>query len=330
MFNSTVLEVATSLVFIYFLLSLICSAIQEWIAQFLSLRAKNLAEGIKNLLGDHEGTGIANQLYAHGLIQGLTPPSNKTAPDKKTAQAPSVPPAVPPVPNPPLDLSKGPSYIDAKTFATALLDNLNLILPPDPTSAAQARIDAASTALAGAPSILQAALKPLIRQANGDVATLQKSVEDWYDAAMDRVSGWYRRKVQWIMLGIALVVAIGFNADTVHMVDTLSKDPASRAAIVKVADTQVSSKSLTELADKAKVNDILSQLDGVPLPFGWNEQERVNTTSSGWFVLGWILTTLALAMGAPFWFSLLKTLVNLRHTGEPPAKAADSRKGDAS
>jgi hypothetical protein len=39
-----------------------------------------------------------------------------------------------------------------------------------------------------------------------------------------------------------------------------------------------------------------------------------------------MLTTLALSLGAPFWFDLLGKLVNLRQTGIPPdelnAKAA--------
>jgi hypothetical protein len=35
-------------------------------------------------------------------------------------------------------------------------------------------------------------------------------------------------------------------------------------------------------------------------------------------LLGWLLTGLALAMGAPFWFDLLSRLVNVRNTGSKP------------
>ncbi len=55
MFGSDVLEVAIGVVFIYMLLSLLCSTINEQvIARFLNLRAKTLEEGINNMLDDSE------------------------------------------------------------------------------------------------------------------------------------------------------------------------------------------------------------------------------------------------------------------------------------
>jgi hypothetical protein len=53
------LEVAIGVVFIYILLSLVCSAINEGIASVLNQRGKNLFEGIKNLLNDPTFTGLA-------------------------------------------------------------------------------------------------------------------------------------------------------------------------------------------------------------------------------------------------------------------------------
>nr|MCC5648083.1 hypothetical protein [Nostoc sp. CHAB 5824] len=97
MFGSNVLEVAIGIIFIYLLLSLICSVVNEWIAGVFALRAKNLAQGIKNLLQDKEGTGKAKDVYTHGLILGLSKTTQSKEPQSFSGKA-------------------GPSYIPARTF----------------------------------------------------------------------------------------------------------------------------------------------------------------------------------------------------------------------
>lgn len=49
---STIIEVVIGLSFVYLLLSLICSALNEAIAGVLALRQKSLRNGIKVMLGD--------------------------------------------------------------------------------------------------------------------------------------------------------------------------------------------------------------------------------------------------------------------------------------
>ena len=39
-------------------------------------------------------------------------------------------------------------------------------------------------------------------------------------------------------------------------------------------------------------------------------------------LLGWLMTALAVSIGAPFWFDLFGRLVNLRATGAKPAPPA--------
>ena len=71
MFGSTILEVAIGLLFVYLLLSLLCSAVGEYIEAKFNNRAKYLKEGITLLLNDTAGGGVdlAAQLYAHGLVR---------------------------------------------------------------------------------------------------------------------------------------------------------------------------------------------------------------------------------------------------------------------
>ncbi|HLO33957.1 MAG TPA: hypothetical protein VK249_32720 [Anaerolineales bacterium] len=102
MFGSSILEVAIGVAFIYLLLSLICTAINEFISALVNKRGENLFDGIKNLLNDPKFTGLAQQLYNHGLVDGISQTSND--------------------PNKP---GRHPSYMPSKTFALALLDILS-------------------------------------------------------------------------------------------------------------------------------------------------------------------------------------------------------------
>ena len=80
MFGSSILEVVIGVIFIYLLLSLISSAINEFISSLVNKRGENLFEGIKNLLNDPNFTGLAQKLYHHGLVDGISQASKD--PDK--------------------------------------------------------------------------------------------------------------------------------------------------------------------------------------------------------------------------------------------------------
>jgi hypothetical protein len=48
----------------------------------------------------------------------------------------------------------------------------------------------------------------------------------------------------------------------------------------------------------------------------WNSLPRI--------LLGWLVSGIAISMGAPFWFDLLGKIVNVRNSGgKPPSPAAE-------
>ena len=65
----SLLDVAIGMVFLYLLLSLICSALNESISAVLQARAKFLEEGIVRLL---DNGAFARKLYDHPLIRNLS------------------------------------------------------------------------------------------------------------------------------------------------------------------------------------------------------------------------------------------------------------------
>ena len=71
MFGSSILDIAVGIVFVFLLLSLIASTLNEMIQSFLHMRGKGLLEGIKTLLNDGRAEGLAKEIYNHGLVFGL-------------------------------------------------------------------------------------------------------------------------------------------------------------------------------------------------------------------------------------------------------------------
>src|SRR5262245_29106803 len=100
------LEVVLGLSFVYFVLSLICSHINELLAGLFKLRARDLARGIANLVCD---PGIAEVVLKHPLIKALGNDNAEARPVRWLAR-----PA----------WAGAPSYIPARTFALALFEAL--------------------------------------------------------------------------------------------------------------------------------------------------------------------------------------------------------------
>jgi hypothetical protein len=133
LFGSTIIEVAIGLSFVFFLLSLICSSINELLAGFLKLRARDLERGIENLLCDPE---ITKQVLNHPLIKAMGNTAAETAAVKIGAgegaeEKPNTNQKKPSALkrgwrfiHARKDFSGKPSYIPARAFSAALIDAL--------------------------------------------------------------------------------------------------------------------------------------------------------------------------------------------------------------
>lgn len=74
MFNSSILDVAIGMIFVYILLSLMCSAANEIIELLLKKRAIDLERGIRELLAPSSTSGeadVVQDLYNHPLVKSL-------------------------------------------------------------------------------------------------------------------------------------------------------------------------------------------------------------------------------------------------------------------
>src|SRR5262245_57170218 len=233
MFGSQVLEVAIGLVLLYLLLSLLCSSIREGLEAWQKTRASDLERGIRELLQDREGTGLAKAVYEHPLVYGLYKGEYEPA---KT-------------------LKNLPSYIPSRNFAVALMD-IVARGPSTPLTATGAQPVASPTSTAISLDTLRASvanvrnapvqrtLLTAIDTAQGNLGRAQANVEAWFDSSMDRVSGWYKRRTQTIIFVVGALLTAAVNADTLTIAESLVQDDALRKAVVAEAEAIARDKEL--------------------------------------------------------------------------------------
>ena len=110
----------------------------------------------------------------------------------------------------------GPSFIPKELFANALID---LFLPTD----GKVNPKEVNTQLiplidgSSLPENIKILLKSLARQSNSNLDQMRVLLGSWFDQSMDRVSGWYKRRVQLIILALSLLIATALNVDSVAM-----------------------------------------------------------------------------------------------------------------
>ena len=161
----------------------------------------------------------------------------------------------------------------------------------------------------------------MVDAAGDDVSKARQNIEAWYNSTMDRVTGWYKRRTQVIILCLGFFVAVIVNADTITIGKSLSHSQALRSSLVAVVGEYARDQS-QKPADDSRVTEKLDEVRKLGLPIGWNWDELNGLTIWHLFtkVIGWLLTAVAISLGAPFWFDLLNKFMVARSTIKPPEK----------
>jgi hypothetical protein len=223
----------------------------------------------------------------------------------------------------------GPSYISPRSFALVVLDNFA------PGEGQKTVFDEGVHVLGELPEGLGNRLKPLISSAQRDVERLRTNLESWYDDTMARVSGWYKRKTQIILIVIGVLLVPAINANAIAMGERIWKDDTVRAAVVAQAQANASAKPVAGQQEKSagqKLSDAANDVDKVVkvgIPMGWRGAAVPHGADGiAMAIGGWVLTILAISLGAPFWFDTLGRLSRLRSSGKPetPLPATGSGK----
>ena len=355
-----ILDLVIGIIFIYFLLSIICSSAVELWFSILKTRARLMEDWLKQIFnlpaldsnGQPLNVSIGQSIMDHCMVTALS----------KTG--------------------KSTSYIDAENFVSALLDkititpaatdNSNVQLPP-PNLAGYITLIQNSTLISGelkrtillfANEASQAATAlstiPVAANITANITTAVKSelelfrdrLEKWYDTNADRLTGTFkRRKALPATIIMAIIITVSLNADSVEISRYLysNKEASKQLATTaintyqnynKSTDTLYKTISIGKPEYKSTIQDLdtntihlkkdFDSLKSLDLPIGW---KATNVTDGKSFldysrqpahIAGWLATILAIMMGAPFWFDILNKIANLRGAGPKPSSGSNA------
>ena len=336
-----ILDLVVGMIFIYFLLSIICSSAVEIILSANRIRARVLEEWLRKIFSkevtiDGKTISLATAIMDHCTTTALS----------KTG--------------------KSTSYIDAKNFTSALLERISY--DPSKPLNIPAKIQDFVESIQKSDLLPQELKRVFLMYANEAIETFNEvtdkvtsevdlfrsKIENWFDTSMQRVGGSFKSRYMrpWTFV-VAALAAILLNADSMSIAKYLYSNPDARVKLASQAMNDVKDSSLQHYLDDLKkstdftrndsmkasleqiqtniserVNDVKmakQSLEDV-IPLGWDTNNWHKTTASaGSFLLkllGLVLTVFAIMMGAPFWFDTLNKISNLRGTGSKPQTTA--------
>ncbi|RAJ07023.1 hypothetical protein LX64_02152 [Chitinophaga skermanii] len=252
MFNTVAIEIVTSLVLVYLIYSLFATILGEMISTWIGLRARLLRLAVERMLNDgfyetngHKRVqvrGIGDHLLA--FLQYLVKrgkrfilfehkdfkksfagrfyeyPSIKYLSRLESEQRV-------------LFSSTKPSYITADNFADTLFNLLQSKgLGELPMEKIQYCLEKNVHELDGS-TLIQ--LRDLFNAANNNPQVFKDGMKKWFTEVMDRTTGWYKHKMQFILFTLGMLIVIIFNVDTIQIAQKLSKDDKARDQLIAMS-----------------------------------------------------------------------------------------------
>lgn len=339
MFDAPIVQVAVGLIVVFFVFSTLCSGLAELINRALHLRADYLLRGIKSLLN---GSGPV-QMQVLDFQEAAEGAQRMCQPGELAdllLKLPIIGTLGQQADGDPIVKKNMPSYLPARTFAAGIMD---ILIPEQDGSTT---FDQLITRIEQLPEPARSSLLAIAKNANQSVAQFRQNVARWYDDQMDRVAGWYKRRVRVFIMIFAAIFAIGFNVNIVTLAKSLYTNPDSRQALVAQSDAlqQCPADQREQCTQDAAENVV--RLGKSTLPLFWQPTRIECVTGAGtagtapdcgffeardmgsvwgWVlaIIGWLIAAGAFAMGGPFWFDVLGKLASLRGGGERPPKAGE-------
>lgn len=195
----------------------------------------------------------------------------------------------------------------------------------------------------------------------------RRGLENWFNNGMQRANGVYKRNSKGFAFILGLLIAIAANVDTFYIVNQLSQDSVLRGQLANQAATVNFEAGTPE--DRAALEAQTGiEIEDLDLPIGWSTDNRsqqtlyrlgirqskeenyqqidpetgkITITNIGQFTTldrvwgwlkqsgGWLISGVAISMGAPFWFELLSKVVDIKNTGGA-AKTARAKEEEVS
>ena len=266
MVDSDWLDIAIGVVFVWFLLALVVSAINEGLNRVLAIRAKHLWRSLEQMLDGNTptssfwggvlggiwevsrwrarpadpsrptldgpeaemGTDTTARIYATGAIQAL---ESRPGPQQQTRIA----------------------HIPNGVFAEAVIE-MAMRTPVPVVAGGESKAEELERSISAYIDRLhpdnpfKGELDALYASADGDLDVFRSNLESWFDGQMTRLSALYKKRIRVVLVPIGVLVtvatfAIGVRSDALALVSDLQHDRNLRAGLVEAA-TESSSNDL--------------------------------------------------------------------------------------
>ncbi len=175
------------------------------------------------------------------------------------------------------------------------------------------------------------ALTKLEQKYHGEFARVLADVERRWDSIAGRLNASYETHTRRWVFAISAAAVLLFNVDAIRLVQVLSVNQATRDKLAAAGENALTDPALTGFQ---KAN--LEELQGAGVPIGWSKAPLVicpgdkhvaytwhGAACGGWnageTIFLWLVRLLGLligagliAQGAPFWYSVLDTVVGIK------------------
>lgn len=277
---TTIVTVFIGIATVFLGLSLFASAIQEFLAQILNLRAKTLKAGIDQLLTSSSLAPLTDQIYKHPLIAGMS------------------------------KSGRNPSYIPPQRFAQTLIDILkSQDALSDQTPGA---VGALFRSVDGKVDQLEVQLAKFFDETMERVSGQYKRTSTLVLLSIGLVSA-VAFNIDTIQVAETLASSpmlqeqMAIQAVDLYKSTNLDVPRTQDAAVKEIFFSYEQMQDL--FIAKLKLG-----WQEPPKSFG----EYLSQTRE--HLIGWLLTALGVSLGSGFWFNALGDALKLRATGPLPAK----------
>lgn len=306
------IDIIVGLIFTYLLLSLLATTVNSLITTVRNWKAYYLEKGLEKLLEPGEDK---DSLYSDFVNNPLFKQLSKSSTWYR--------------------VSAGPSKLSSSNFLDILFAVANK------KGVVVEKVDDFIEQIPEG-SELRQILTQMKNQGITDVEAYKKRLKLWYDEMTMRASGWYTRHMKLVTFIVGFAIAGILNADTFMMYKNLASDADARLELVSLATNYVNSHdaaptnsvmdsvATTAAGSQVQVDTLKAQISSLlredletiknPLGLGWGhddmEENYQADSFSVWLqrIFGWIITAIAISLGAPFWFDLLKKILQVRET----------------
>jgi hypothetical protein len=286
--GSPIIDIAVALSFIFFLLSVIVSAVTEFGAGVSRLRGRTLKKGLEGMLGDAD---VVKGVLKHPLVRTHLRKSEKAVDSHK---------------------ERTPSYISAANFAQAFrsVANSSEILAAD-----------LEKQLAGLGIDPEKVRKSDLKKVEKWFDDSMERVGGWYKRTSQIIAIVVAVVVAVSLNANAIRIAERLDQEpaTRAAVLTAAEKAIRKEPKMTAAERKEHPAAVVEIERAGKhFAKATKEVEALNLPLFWTKANALHSIPWWKTALGLLITAIAISFGAPFWFDALNKLANLRMAGKKP------------